>query len=415
MVDYNSNLLILNIVLWVLMLIWYLKKYKHFGAGGLLISAFIFYSVCSYPIFFDTEWNYFFKDLKLFPLLLHVVLIVISFIPIFKWDGMKVNEIKVHNYSFIKLVCWFFVICTIMRVGDLTTIYSGIMEMMAGGGADVYNETMSESLHNSGNRGISNVFSIFSNLLYGICTLFFFFLLMKKERNKFLIWLLVISFIISILIPIAISQRGPALNRALLFLGTYFIMKDYLPKKITKIVSVSFITIGVLLLVPILYITFARFEDRGALNSLCYYFGEQNIYFNNYALDNNGIRYGDRVFPMFKEMLGFENIPADFWERRFKYPHLKINDEVFIGYVGDLFLDFGPIIASLIIIIYSWFCVSKLKIKNGVLYLYQLLPINILMHICLFGGLFLFPYADGGNLELMMYILMYLVLKYFKI
>lgn len=411
----NNVILILNIVLWVLALIWYLKKYKHFGAGGLLISAFLFYSICSYPIFFDTVWNRRFKDLELFPMLFHFILILITFIPIFKWDGMKVNEIKVHNYSFIKLVCWFFVICSFAKVGDLRNLYTGVMEMVAGAGADVYNDTMAESVFNSGNRGISNIFSIFSNLLFGICTLFFFFLLIKREKNKLLIMLIIVSFIISILIPIAISQRGPALNRTLLLLGTYFIMKPYLPNNVTRKVNIVFLLMGVLLSIPIIYITISRFEDDGALNSLCYYFGEQNIYFNNYALDNNGIRYGDRIIPMFKEMLGFENVPADFWARRIKYPQLKINDEVFIGYVGDLFLDFGSIIAPLIIIIYSWFCVSKLKIKNGVLYLYQLLPINILMHICLFGGLFLFPYADTGNLEIIMYILMYLALKYFRI
>ncbi len=407
----NSEILILNIVLWVLTLLWYLKKYKRFGASGLLISAFLFYSVCSYPIFFDTAWNGRFKDLELFPMLLHFILIIITFIPLFKWDKMNVNDIKVNNYTFVKLICWFFVICSFAKIGDLRNLYTGVMEMVAGAGADVYNETMSESAYNAGNQRVSNMFSIFANILYGVCTLFFFFLLIKKEKNKLLLVGMVASFVISILGSIAISQRGPALNRALLVLGTYFIMKPYLPNNVTRKVNLVFLLMGILLSIPVIYITISRFEDDGPFNSLCYYFGEQNIYFNNYALDNNGIRYGDRIFPIFKQMLGFDNVPTDFWERRLKYPHLNINDEVFIGYVGDFFLDFGPILGSLILIGFSVFCASKLKLQNGNLYLYQLLPIVFLMHMCLFGGIFLFPYADTGNLTIIMFIIMYIVLK----
>lgn len=411
----NSELLLLNIVLWILTLIWYLKKYKHFGAGGLLISAFLFYAVCSYPIFFDTVWNGKFKDLELFPLIVHYLLIMMTFLPILKWDKIKAVEIRTNNLRFIKYVCWFWVICSFLSIGDLTDLYTGIFKLLSPGeGMNVYQETMANSQFGRGDQSISNIFGIFVNLLYGICTLFFFYLLYIKDKNKFLIIGMFVAMLISILNSIAISQRGPALNRVLLIIGTYFIFKAYLSNELNKKIKKVFIIIGLLLTIPIGYITFSRFDDRGVINSLCYYFGEQNIYFNNYAFDNNGIRYGDRIVPVFKQMLGFENVPVDFWERRMKYPHLYINDEVFIGYIGDFFLDFGSFFAPIILLLITSCVYKSVKLSNGYIDLRQLLPITFVMHVCLFGGLFLFPYADGGNLIIIMYILMFFALKLIK-
>lgn len=416
MLESNSLLLLLNITLWVITLIWYLKSFKYFGAGALLIFSFSFYALCSYPIYFDSTWNSKFKDLTLFPIIVHYVLIIITFIPIFKWDKMKVKEIIVHKHFIIEIICWFFVLCTMLRIGDVNNLYDGVVKMVISpdAGYDVYVETMQNSQSESGLNIIKNVYAIFSNLLYGICSLMFFYLLSKENKNIKLLLCMVISFILPILIQISISQRGPALNYLLMIIGSYFIYKRFLADKIVKLVNQIILIIVGTLAIPILYITFARFQDRGMLMSLCSYFGQQNIYFNNYAFNNNGLRYGDRIFPMFKNLLGFENVPSDFWERRFKYPYLYINDEVFIGYIGDFFLDFGPIVATVILIFYSIFCLNKLKISNGEIYFYQLLPLSFLMHVCLFGGMFLFPYADKGNLTIVIYVLMYLFLKLYK-
>ena len=151
------------------------------------------------------------------------------------------------------------------------------------------------------------------------------------------------------------------------------------------------------------------------MGSVFFYFGQQNLFFNNFAFDNNGLRYGDRVFPVFKKFLGFENVPLDFWTRRIKYQNLYINDEVFIGYVGDFMLDFGPIITIIIFILFSWYVYHKIKVTNGVVYLHNMLPLLFTLHVCAYGGLFLFPFADTDNYTIIMYILVYYFYKYYKI
>jgi hypothetical protein len=146
--------------------------------------------------------------------------------------------------------------------------------------------------------------------------------------------------------------------------------------------------------------------------SVIYYAGQENLYFNNFGLNNNGIRYGDRTIPLYKRMVGFYNVPKNFWDRRQKYPNLKINDEVFYTFVGDFTFDFGPIIATLIIIGFSLFVLKKTKVRNGRILFHQLILLHFVMIVCMMGGLKLYPFSDvGGNLQLLVYVFAYIVFR----
>ena len=161
-------------------------------------------------------------------------------------------------------------------------------------------------------------------------------------------------------------------------------------------------------------VTISRFEreEGGAGASTFYYIGQQNLYFNSYALDDGGIRYGDRTFPVFKRMLGFDNVPQNYTQRRAKYPNLKINDEVFSSFVGDFVIDFGPIIAVIIFLIFFLYSKEHTKPQSGILPFHRLLLLHFIMCICMQGGLKLYPYSDlGGNLKLIMFIMCYIAFK----
>ena len=166
--------------------------------------------------------------------------------------------------------------------------------------------------------------------------------------------------------------------------------------------------------IPIIVLTNSRFSELqgGSLQSIYFYVGQENLNFNNYGLDNGGIRYGDRTIPLFKRILGFENVPRNFWERRQKYPDLKINDEVFIGFVDDFTLDFGPIIPPLIFIIFTLFVLKRTKIRNKKILFHQLIRIHFVMCICMLGGMKLYSFADlAGNIQLIVYFLAYILFR----
>lgn len=417
MLDSSNIWLLFNILFWLSLYCSYKIKHNHFGASGFLLSLFIFFSISSLLVYNDPFWGERFKSLSLFPFLILDFLIIVSLLPVFKWDNENIKKIESNNLKAVYVVCGFFIICTFFRVGDLTELGSGFMKMMVSSeaGADVYIETMLESEANQGSLSINNIFAIFSNLLYDISVFSFFFLLHKKScGHKFKICM-ILSILICIIIPITQSQRGPVLERVLVLVVSFFAFDRFLGEKIVATIKKYFIILGFILSIPIVLITISRFEDRGTLGSVFFYFGQQNLFFNNFAFDNNGLRYGDRVFPVFKKFLGFENVPLDFWTRRIKYQNLYINDEVFIGYVGDFMLDFGPIITIIIFILFSWYVYHKIKVTNGVVYLHNMLPLLFTLHVCAYGGLFLFPFADTDNYTIIMYILVYYFYKYYKI
>ena len=144
------------------------------------------------------------------------------------------------------------------------------------------------------------------------------------------------------------------------------------------------------------------------------YTGQNILNFNTYAFDNNGIRYGDRTIPLFKKLFLFEDVPDNFIERRQKYPNLKINDEKFVTYIGDFVLDFGPLIAFLIISLFSIFVNTMTKIRGLSYPFYKLILLHFLLSI-IAQGIFLYRYADiSGNLVAIFYFFMFMFLWFYN-
>ena len=193
----------------------------------------------------------------------------------------------------------------------------------------------------------------------------------------------------------------------------YFFFKRFIPQNINKKVKIVGISIIGALLFLIALITVSRFTDEGGVGSSVYgYTGMQNLNFSKYGLDNGGIRYGDRTCAIFKKMLGFSNVPNNFWEGRDKYPHLKIDDGVFIGFVGDFTLDFGPIFALIIFILFNVFVINHTRIYSKTIKFHQLVLLSFVFNICMEGGMKLYPYAYTDNLRIIVYFIAYFIFRF---
>jgi oligosaccharide repeat unit polymerase len=329
-------------------------------------------------------------------------------LPILRYDYNRIINIQKPPTIFLNLVCIVFIIASLIQLPTVISNFAvNIVRLMldSDGGLDLYNEAMADSI-SLGDGSISNLSSIISNAYGNFGILLFFYCLTLKKRNKLIIFGLLISNLISILSNISLGQRGPVLEIILSFVITYFALKKFYEPRVNKIIR----NIGLVFLfasfVPIIALTISRFgeSDEGSQSSVYFYSGQENLFFNNYGLDNGGLRYGDRTFPLFKKILGFENVPDNFWQRRAKYPKLQINDEVFIGFVGDFTLDFGPFIAPLIFIIFIIFVLNKTIVRNNKLLFHQLILLHFVMSLCMLGGMKLYPFSDiGGNLQLLVY------------
>lgn len=409
MVSYDELLIILYSLAWVITLYLYLRKYKTFDAIAFFYASFVLYSVCSYMVY--TSGWYSFKVITLFPFIYLFGSLYLTSYPIRYYSTTPIKHIQSPSNGIVVTISLITIIATLIHFpSTISKFSSGIVAILY---EDSVTQMYSDSLADadkSGTGGITNIFAIFSEAFSTVGILFLFQQLTLSKYKKWIVVGLFLCAISGIMTYISMGQRGGVFMRIATLLITYFAFKRFLPHKVKKIVKRVLAVLSVLIIIPIAAMTISRFttSSSDSLASTYYYIGQQNLYFNNYGLDDNGIRYGDRTFPLFKRMLGFDNVPNNFIQRRAKYPNLYINDEVFISYVGDFTLDFGPIIAALIFIIFTYWAMMKLKIIDGEIKFHQLVLLHFILTMCAQGGIFLFSFSDiAGNLKIIVYAILY--------
>lgn len=409
----EQSLVLIYLSLWIITFIIYYRKRKTFDAGCFVLSTYIVYAISSYLLYGTTYYYFDPQPLKLFPFFYLFLMMLTGLLPVLKFDSISGTPIHQPSRSLINTFSWIYIISTLIHFPSaVSNITTGLSLILSGGGQDIYSDSLDLVAQTGG--GISNLAAIISSAFAQIGFLLTVYYLTLKDHNKWIAILLFISCVMKMLNGITLGQRGGIVEPLLILIATFFLLKDYMKPVYKKVALVTGVVLISLLMIPIIYITLSRFDDR-ILNpneSTLYYLGIENINFNNYALDDNGIRYGDRTVPLFKRMLGFDNVPKNYIERRAKYPNLRLNDESFSTYVGDIAIDFGPYAAVIIICLFSLFFIRlTAKGKQGYKF-HQLLAVHFILYLCVLGGIKLFPYSDtGGNLKIIVFIVAYFIFK----
>lgn len=412
--------IIIYIALWTICLTVHFIKVKSITAGGILLISYLLYAISSYILYNDDYNGRYYVGLSFLPFLILFFLLYIVSNPIIYFSKQKIDRIQKPTLYIINFFCWIYIIMSFINLPNILSNINLIPLLISStdAGADLYATNVSDSVYSASSMGsgISNLPSLYTNFFSRIIVLFLFYHLTLKVINKKIVIGLCVSILIYVLGYLLTGQRGGSFKMIVSCIITYFALKQFISirikKKLRLICSVSLI----LLCIPYYYLTSSRFSDvsdgNGITSSFFSYTGQGNLNFNLYALDNNGIRYGDRVIPLLKKAIGIENVPNNFWERRWKYKNLKINDESFITFIGDFFLDFGPIMAIVILCAISFIVKRKTHIKNRILLFHQLILIQFLMCMCMEGGMSLYSYADSSNMVIIVYLFMYYVFKY---
>lgn len=399
---------------WVITFIIYQKKKKTFDAGSIILLSYIIFALFSLLLYNNPYYGDKYQEMQFFPFMYLFLMLLLVLSPLLRYDSLSTKNIHKPNAWIINTTCVFFVVMSIITLPFiLSNFKSGFLNLLQDFnlGVDLYREHELAS-YNAG-KGISNISAIFINVLYEIVFLFFFYLLSLPRKNKVLIFFLGISIIINFAKAMSSGQRGEIVGKIFSLLLAYFAVRTYIPNRTNRKIRLLIFSLLLLAMIPISILTISRFATRkgGETASIVTYLGQQNLNFNNYGLDNGGIRYGDRTFPIFKRLLGFENVPYNYQERRLKYPNLHIDDYFFYTYVGDFTIDFGPILGTLVLIIISILFHRITHIRGDTILFHQLLILYLIMNLSLRGGLQLYPYADDGNLVIMIYIFYYFILK----
>lgn len=404
------------VISWLIVLLVYYIKVKTINAGIVLIFSYLLYAISSYLLYTDIYYGQLYYGITLAPFILLFFLLYTTAKPILSFGTYKIEHIQHPPMWIVNFFCWIYIIMSVISIPDILSKINLMSIIMSSHGADLYAENVSDSVYTASSMGsgVSNFISLYTNFFSRISVLFLFYHLTLQKINKKIIIGLILSIIIYILSFILTGQRGGTFKIISTCIITYFALKKFILPSIKKIIhKFSLIGIG-LICIPYYFLTISRFSHitDNFMSSIYLYTGQGNLNFNLYALDNNGIRYGDRVIPLFKKLLGFNNVPNNFWERRWKYPNLKINDESFITYVGDFVLDFGPLLAIIFLCAISFIILKKTRVRNGTLYFHQLILLHFSMALCMEGGMSLYSFADSSNMVIIVYAFLYLIFKY---
>jgi oligosaccharide repeat unit polymerase len=413
-----SNLYIcLYVAAWIITIVVYQKKKQRFDSGSIILFSFLLYAIISLILYNITDSSFgSFETIQLFPFIYLFLMLLIAVWPILKYDETKIAKIQKPNVILFNSISSVFIYFSIIQLPTvITNFLQGLIKLSLNseGGQELYDDGMVNS-DKIGNGSIENLAAIISNAMSVVGVLFLFYYLTIKKRNKLFTIGLFLSVTINILASISRGQRGGIVEPLLVMIITYFTLREFIPvttKKYIRIIGISLMALGA---IPLLVLTNSRFGERsgGSEESFYFYVGQANLFFNNYGLDDGGFRYGDRTFNLFKSILGFENVPNNFMERRQKYPNLKINDEVFYTFVGDFTIDYGPFVSVLLFIIFTLIVLNQTKIRQGRILMHQLVLLHFVLSVCILGGMKLYPFSDvGGNLQLIVYVIVFILFK----
>jgi len=412
-----DNILIVSyFLMWVLALFLYHRKNRTPDAGSAIILTYVCYAFFSIltlnrPITFVDYFEY--NHLTLFPFIYLFVMLTIALSPAIIYHSHPAVQIETANTRiFYVIACLSILSALVLLPGILMNLGDGLVKLLVDtdAGKDAYEEQLENASEAGG--GITNIPAIIFNAISEISIFTFFYFLSFKKKNVLLIAGLGISMLVSVLQPIMAGQRGPVIYTILtVFLG-YMFFKQFFSNTIKKLVRNVGIVAVILTTIPVMAITVSRFSTMRQSTITDYfnwYLGQGNIYFNNYALDDGGIRYGDRTFNLVKRLIS-SDASQNYLERRSTYGNLYVNDDVFTTFVGDFAIDFGPVVAFLIFLAFNAWVLYSTRIRCGTLKLQQALLLFFSMCICMQGGMTLFSFSDTSNLKMLCFALLYVYL-----
>lgn len=413
----NNILASLYLFMWVTTLIWYQRKSHFADSGSLIIVMYIIYGVFSLFSINDVLFASTYKPLRLFPYIYLYSMMIIAMSPVIYTHFHFSNKIQDPNTRILLVTSVIIIICSFILLPNIIENFgNGVVKLFTDvdAGNDAYKEQI-EGADDSGS-GISNLPAILYNALSDIAVFLFFYYLTLKKKNLVLIIGLGFSIIVGILMPIMNGQRGGVIISVLTSIGGYFLFRRYLSTKLNKALQIIGISFVIIISLPVAAITVSRFGNMnaGVTGFLNWYVGQGSLYFNNSALNAGGTRNGDRTMNIFKRMID-SSTPKNYTERRDKYHNLEIDDNIFSTFVGDFTIDFGPVAATIIFIVFNAWVLFQIRPRDGTIKVHQLLLLYFVVCVSVQGGMALFSFSDTSNFRMIMFMSLYMYLRYHEV
>ena len=416
-----DNILICGyFLIWVVTFVVYHWKFHNIDAGSAIIGSYVIYAIFSIitlnkPILYFDYYD--FKPLTLFPFIYLYIMLMMALSPAIYHHYNPVNNIVPIHSKLLHILSIAMILCALILLPHiLMNFQDGIVKLITDtdAGKDAYSEQLEEASNVGG--AVSNIPAIFFNACSEIAIFICFYFLTFKKKPIWLILGLGLCMVVAVLQPIMAGQRGPVMYMVSTIFLAYMLFRRFLSKMINRVVNITGIIAVIIVIVPVAAITISRFstmKQSTVTDYVNWYIGQGNIYFNNYGLDDNGIRYGDRTINLLKRLID-PNASQNFMDRRAYYHNLYVNDDIFTTFVGDFTIDFGPVVAFLIFVVFNVMVLRGIQTKNKEMKLHQLLLLYFTMCVCMQGGMSLFSFSDTANLKIVCFLMLYLYLYLYE-
>ncbi len=419
-VTWNNILATGYLLVWIMTLVWYQYKSRILDGGTAVMSTYILYAIFSLFSLNDVMFADFYLPLKVFPYIYLYVMLMVALSPTIYIHLNPVKNIEQPQTNILGIISVIIIISSVLLVPDIIANFgTGLVKLFTetDAGKDAYMEHIEED--KEAGSGISNIPAIIYNAFSDITIFLCFYYITCKKKNYWLIAGLIFAILIGILIPMMHGQRGGVIAAVLTTCVGYALFQQYISRRINRVIRLLGITSIIAIAVPVAAITISRFGNMGGgvTGFLNWYVGQGSLYFNNFALDAGGTRNGDRTLNLAKRLID-PDTPKNYTERREKYSHLNIDDNIFSTFVGDFVIDFGPITTVFIFVIFNGLILYLIRFRNsrdGTLKLHQALLLYFTLCICMQGGMTLFSFSDTGNLRIVILFSLYGYLRYHEL
>ena len=393
---------------------------KGFGPCTMIMASYIVWSILSLLLYNSSWFAGAYSKLSFFPFVYLFLMLLIAIWPGIQYERALVTSIQKPNKHLLYIFFIIYGICSIIvLIVSLPHLTDGIVHLLSDSDAGqiMYEEANAADSHSdlSSQNVTSGVLSIFNTIhaLFRDPSIFFlFYYLTLRNRNNSIVFFLIVILVSDLLISLAGGGRTSFVMILLTILVAYFLFKEFLDVKIRKSIRSIGIVMILLVSIPFMALTISRWSDSsangGTVGGLLSYAGQSTLNFNEYCLDANGTREGSRTAGYFKYLLGLserQNVRSV----RNTYYYMKLNDTYFSTFVGDFVLDYGPILAALIFVLFSFFFSKLTKPSSRKMPFHRLLALFFALSVCGQGGMYLFNYSFGNNLIILAYLFLYVV------
>lgn len=413
----DKIILFINAVIWLVILINALSKYKLRNLGTKYI---LFYAVLNFLalhlFFYLPEAQALYGGQHLF-FLLYLIFFIFMFIkPLLNFDT-SVEKHLVHPPSTIMNPIYIFVIVfSLLGIIDSISNFSSSFFMLATEedyGARLYQDLQNTAgLSGRAKDNVINYISVISNFARGLAPFLLLYYLSYPNRNRLIAIGLLLSTLISFMNSISIGSRLAIVSLASNIFFMFLYMKQFYSTKMLRIISPVLLGVSVIIGTAFFYLTVSRtlWNKENPIMFVERYAAASFLNFGKYGLNPGGSRYGDRTFPLIKSIFT-DDVARSYYERITKYTELKINESAFITFVGDFTIDFGPILGAAVMLVLIFLFTKNLK--NSSVVRFEHLSLLYLL-IMILNGFYQYPLADyGGNIYFLSYLFLFIFFNFF--